>query len=605
MGREKSFLSRKSLKNQILFAFCMVSIIPVIAIGIWSYANSMSILSSNMDELTNVNLNQTRKSVKASLDAYSDLLYQMYTNDSIVELTDLVNANDNPAVNKNRLRLELKAYAYAKPNIRSIAVITQNKEMVYYDMLTAASTKNSWMDNFNQSKEELFEKISDTNRKIIFPSRYASTVGTKPYYFFHMANRIIDYRNVDKRNGVVILSIDETVLNDACNQENSLNKDGTYTNINFIVDEFGRLVSYTDASRCGEKITNASDSDMEKIENYKEYARNSGVLTGEQLAVHSLYDEELKWTFVNISDQSMIFTAMREQQRVTFLIIAVSAVMLTLVILFISNHLTASIQKITKAMKLAGAGELSVQITRDKNMPEEIAVIAHQFNQMIEKVNESVKNEKQAFEKQKDAEISALEAQIDPHFIYNILDTVNWMAIDRDQYEISNTISSLGKILRYGINQSNHVVELREEIEWLKRYVFLQQTRMKDAFECRLHVEPNVLGYHIHKLLFQPFVENAIVHGFEGVKRRHILEIEIREEDTSILIKIVDNGCGMEGRIVEKFRNGQEIEAEESNHIGIRNAIGRLKMYYGEEAEAEISSVKGEGTVILIRIPKI
>ena len=163
-------------------------------------------------------------------------------------------------------------------------------------------------------------------------------------------------------------------------------------------------------------------------------------------------------------------------------------------------------------MKNVEEGGLAQRIPDEKRMPTEIELIARQFNHMLSKVEESMDKEREAVVRQKNAEIAALEAQINPHFLYNILDTINWMAIDKDEYEISNTINSLAQILRYGLDKSNSMVEIRREVEWLRQYIFLQQTRLKNTFECQINAEPGILGCRIHKLLFQPFVENAILH---------------------------------------------------------------------------------------------
>ncbi len=120
------------------------------------------------------------------------------------------------------------------------------------------------------------------------------------------------------------------------------------------------------------------------------------------------------------------------------------------------------------------------------------------------------------------AEIRALEAQINPHFLYNTLDTINWMAIDRGEFDISNAIGSLANILRYAITDSNGTVCIRDEIEWLKKYIYLQQFRLKNKFVRVIEVAPELLDVKIHKLLLQPFIENAIIHGFNGEQDEYI-----------------------------------------------------------------------------------
>ena len=253
-------------------------------------------------------------------------------------------------------------------------------------------------------------------------------------------------------------------------------------------------------------------------------------------------------------------------------------------------------------MNVAGSGNFDTRVKIDNKMPREVELIATQFNDMLGKLGEAREKEKEANEKQRVAEIKALEAQINPHFLYNTLDTINWMAIDKNEFDISNAITSLATILRYAITRSNEMVEVRDEVEWLKKYIYLQQTRLKNTFRCEINVEPEVLDFKIHKLLLQPFIENAIIHGFEGMKREHILRLDMRLEGSFLCISINDNGKGIEAPMVDKF-NSRDFRRLESEHIGVENAISRLHMYYGEQISVKFASTFGEGTEVTILIP--
>jgi two-component system, sensor histidine kinase YesM len=222
---------------------------------------------------------------------------------------------------------------------------------------------------------------------------------------------------------------------------------------------------------------------------------------------------------------------------------------------------------------------------------------------MIEKIEGLIREVEAASTKRKDAEIAALEAQVNPHFLYNTLDTINWMAIDRNEYEISNAIGSLAEILRYGIDKSNEIVEIRREIEWLKHYISLQQTRLKDTFDFRLDVDPSALDCRIHKLLFQPFVENSILHGFRGVDTKHELRVSIGRDGGRINVTIADNGRGIDEGTLREIELGSFASESGKGRIGMINAIGRIKMYYGADAAVDIESAPGEGTRISIYYP--
>lgn len=601
----KKYTKKRSFKHRLIVSFCIVSIIPIIMINIYSYYNIKNKVLDNMDELKSFSLEQVNTNIKTVLSSYEDLLYQMYTDDDIVAYVDKINAGDNVAVSRYQLRRTLRGLASIKDYIQCITVITKNGSLVTYDKLASSISNTEWISRYKTTADELFNRISKSNKTGFLSTKYATQFDARPYYLFHMTHRVIDYKNIAKKNGVIILSIDERLLNKVYSR-NSYKEDNVKPDsMNIIVDKTGTVVSFEDAGRIGTKVVDPKSPGRRKDSAYIRLVKDSGFLSGNYLKVYSIYDEDQDWYIANVSDQSNVIAQLKSQQKMTSLVLTISLVMLIIIIIFVTNRLSGSIGKIVKAMKVAESGELSVRVQQDENMPVEIETIANQFNSMLGKLHASIEKEKEAGIKQKSAEISALEAQINPHFLYNTLDTINWMAIDHDEYEISNAINSLAKILRYGVDKSNSMVEIKQEVEWLKQYVFLQQTRLKNTFECILNIEPNVLGFHIHKLLLQPFVENAIIHGFEGVKRKHELEISIWEGEDTINIRIADNGKGIPDQQLKEIRDGLMNSEEEKSHIGISNAIGRLHMYYTDKAKVQIDSELEAGTTILIEIPKL
>ena len=199
----------------------------------------------------------------------------------------------------------------------------------------------------------------------------------------------------------------------------------TENGFNFIVDSAGYLVSCAGSDRLGESVFPEGADPGTKTKAYRNIAERTGFLGDKELSVYFVQDEKTGWEIIRATNQNELVQGLHQQQKILGVIIALSL--------------------------------LSV-------LP------------MTERLKKSVV-------KQKNAEIAALEAQINPHFLYNTLDTINWMAIDRDEYEISNMITTLARILRYGISDSNGVVKIRDEVEWLKQYIFLQQTRLKNAFD--------------------------------------------------------------------------------------------------------------------------
>lgn len=585
--REISF-DRKSIRTRLIMAFVVTSFMPIALVNIVAYYNTSRLVRQNMESMTNANLEQTRVSLDVWLDSYQDILYQAYTDDDIVELVDMINAGEDVANNRQKLRRTLRGLFFTKDYVKFISVITDSGELVFYNQLTSATTRTSWMDSISMSQEELYREISSDNKMHMIPTGEKVVFGSNSCYLFHIGHRIIDYRDVDKRCGVVLVSIDEKMLEEICSTgENGLN---------FIVDSEGYLISCAGSDRVGQAVYESGADEAEKRAAYRQIAMETGLFGETELFIYSVRDEETGWEIVRATDQEELIQALRQQQELRIFIIVLSLCAVMAIMFSQVTKMTGSIKRVLETMRKAGKGDLNVRVAEDSTRPTEIEVIAEEFNSMMDKL-------KQSIQKQKDAEIAALEAQINPHFLYNTLDTINWMAIDKDEYEISNMIATLAGILRYGISNSNGVVRIKDEADWLKQYIFLQQTKLKNSFDCHINVEPEIMGLPIHKLLLQPFIENAILHGFEGVDRNPELSMDMRREGDRIAIRIQDNGCGMPDEMVREMNAGIFRKTDNKNHIGMENAITRIHMYYGDRAEVEIDSHPGQGTTVRILIP--
>ena len=542
--------------------------------------------------MTGNNLIQVDNNLNIWMESYEDLLYQIYTEDNMVLWVDKLMEGTDEAVTVNQMRRFLSSLLYTKEYIRAITIITPNHYVVTYEQMTPATYKSSWLGHFSMSQDELYSDVIKDYDAHIFSTEYGTNFANKDYYLFHMAHRIIDYRNLNKECGVAIISIDSDFLQNVC-----MNPILDSNAFNFIIDEKGRIISFgKEDGKIGTVVTDMEKSDPERKGDYIRFIKDE---TGNAVRTDGLYlyhDAELGWDIVNLADlRSLIYS----QRRQLFIVLFLSLFLLAAVILIstgMSQNLVSSVGQIVDGMKQAQTGDLTVRIEKDPKMPLEIENIADGFNDTLSKLDEAII-------RQREAQIVAMEAQINPHFLYNTLDTINWMAIDRDEYDISNAISALANILRYAIVNSNAEVSIGEETEWLKKYIYLQQYRLKNRFSCRIDVEPEVLTASIHKLLLQPFIENAILHGFDKNQTEAVLTVAIRKEKESLEITIEDNGSGIAPEVIEQINQGSYQQEGGKSGIGMKNAITRLVMYYGKQAEIELSTSTPHGTRVVIRIP--
>ena len=199
---------------------------------------------------------------------------------------------------------------------------------------------------------------------------------------------------------------------------------------------------------------------------------------------------------------------------------------------------------------------------------------------------------------QKDTQIKALNAQLNPHFIYNTLNIINWACLEGNMQATSQMIVNLSRMLHYTSHHTGLYELLKNDMEWLERYLYIMQIRFADKFKVEIHIPEELMDIQVPKLFLQPFVENAIVHGFKDIQEDGLLEISAECEGDNVVFYIEDNGCGMTRETIWEIENGN------TESIGIANVNQRLKILYGEQYGVECHSQMNEGTMIRVVIPK-
>ena len=586
---------RKSLGVQLILSFLATSIIPIIVLNLFSYYNISDIVIDNHKELMEYNLGRTKTALEISIGSYEDVLYQIYSNDEIIHLINRINQEEELVISKNQLRRTLRGYFYVKDYIKDIAIITENNTLVFYDSITGSTTRNSWISDYGVSQEALYDSYIGRKGTYFMPTKKAPNVQNGSHYLFHMVHQVVDFNKQNRQIGIVILTIDEKMLEDICTggQED-------LAAYNFIADKAGSLVSYQEKSLLGSAVPMVEAG---KLQAYKAFAKEQGIFPRDGIFVDAIEVEKLGWEIINVSSQEETLGKIARQQRFTLLLLLGSLAVLAVIILYLIHRLTKSVKSVVNIMQSAREGRILDRVPISPQMPSEVEVIARQYNYTMDCLVESAEKEKELNRQRKDAEIMALEAQINPHFLYNTLDTINWIAIGKKEFDISRAITALARILRYGIDGSNGIVTIREEYEWLQQYLLLQQNRLKDQLESNISIPPEAMGVKVHKLLFQPFIENSFVHGFEGVKRKPVLNICMELIGHSLKVQIEDNGKGMPGHIVEAINQEQYLDAQDKNQIGMRNALYRIQLYYEGRAKICVESQEGVYTRITMVLP--
>lgn len=592
----------KSFRARLLQICILVVLLPITVVSAAFGINSTRIIRSGMEDLAASDMVRTLTGIRDGLTSYQDILYQLFIDDDIISLTEKLDNQQDLAVTRNQLRRKLAEYLYTKEYIKSITIISDGGQVVFYQSLAYSSLENAWMSYLDMGKEELYNLLSGDNAVHYIPTSATGNFDGKENYLFHMGRRIINYQDVAAQYGVVILSVDEAMLRGLCTAGNSNPErlDSFY----FLVDKEGRVLSYPDKAYLTRELPVEGLSQEERQQVYRDFALETGLADPGYVSVRVQQGEALDWDLVQVSNGNQLETRLLQQMLFMFGILMVALCLLLISLWLATGNLSRSVRQIVGVMEQVQEGKMFERVEMDPRMPREIQEIGIHYNQVMDQCVEAIENELRTAQKLRNAEILALESQINPHFIYNTLDTISWMAIGKEDYEVSDAISAFAKILRYSCTDSNGVVTIREELAWLGQYIVLQKLRLNNQLECQVDVPEELLAYRIHKLLLQPFVENAVCHGFKGCPRPPKLWISMEKQGKNLCIDIRDNGVGMPEALVEAMNRGEFPKSHTKSHVGLDNVISRIRLYYGRKAMVSVNSGPDLGTEIIITLPE-
>ncbi len=287
---------------------------------------------------------------------------------------------------------------------------------------------------------------------------------------------------------------------------------------------------------------------------------------------------------------------------IIFLIVLISIIDF-IAALSLVNRMTSPLRHLAGLMRIVQSGNFNVNMEFDSN--DEIGMLSHSFNVMVSKINTLMKDLYEEHEKLRISEMKTLEAQINPHFLYNTLETIIWLAREEQHKDVERLVFSLTNLLRIGLSRGRTLVTIEEEIEHIKNYLVIQEVRFEDEFDSEISIPQDICKNKTLKLILQPLVENAIYHGIMQSDHKGFIKISADCTYGDIFFRISDTGPGIEAEKVKEL-NGYLSEMKEADvGIGLRSVNERIKLYYGSDYGVEFKSEPGSGTVVSVHIPRI
>ncbi|WP_248927478.1 sensor histidine kinase [Paenibacillus hamazuiensis] len=306
-----------------------------------------------------------------------------------------------------------------------------------------------------------------------------------------------------------------------------------------------------------------------------------------------------KWTLVSVQAQSDLLRQVNKIKMTTLLIMLGCAVLALLLSNVVSSLLLKPLHKLQGLMKKVEQSNLEVRFS--SKYEDEVTQVGLKFNRMLEQIASLIEDVKEAeFDKRK-MEVKALQAQIDPHFLYNTLNTIIWKSEASRNQEVTEMIASLSLLFQLGLNGGNEMTTLAKEIDHVRQYLHLQQKCYEGLFDYTVEVEDEaLLEEQVLKIILQPLVENSILHGFQEMEGLGAIRISVTSSGSFLRLRVEDNGAGMDVQAVEA---DMRLEQTHKKSYALRNVYGRLRLYYGSEADIRLYSEPYVSTSVTLTIP--
>jgi len=314
------------------------------------------------------------------------------------------------------------------------------------------------------------------------------------------------------------------------------------------------------------------------------------------------------WSLYGVLDEAKILSEVRHSGQFIVWLAAINFFIPTFIILMMSRSIHTRIKHLLKHMKkVKGKNFEPVPYVQER---DEIGELAVEFNRMIERIENLINDvyladiQKKELEiRQRQAQLHALHSQINPHFLFNALETIRMRSLMKGEAETAKTIQNMAKIFRKSISWKRSFVTIREEIELIESFLEIQKYRFANKLQYQITVEEALKELLIPKMTFLPFVENASIHGVENSPGIGLITIQIAREHEQIVFVITDNGMGMSAEKLDELHHYFTEDDSMGESVGMKNVYTRLKICYGDEFTYKIESEHGHGTRIILRLP--
>lgn len=544
---------RNSMLLQLFFYYIIGNLLFVLFLSSIFYYTSKYIIMNKEIEYTNENVINTSRYITLYADKLKNMINLLSVDADVRNF--LISGNEDSKKSIEKMIYSILGY---NKGIKSITIIGKNGNIV-------SSDKNNDMKiSENMMKEKWYvDAINNSDMPVFNPSRKNSTSSMNSALWFLSISR--DIKNSKGENlGVIVFDIKYEIL------ERYLNSISFGKQIdNIIVDKNNNVIYYKDVKCFADKKCLAKFS--EKNKNKNTYLYETQI-------------ENTNWNLRSLANTNDLVTLKKNFSHIVIIIFLVSLAFSSIITFIVITKILKPLIKLENHMQNFENNLREFHLSEKTGY--EIQNLVEHFNVMVEKIKYL-----------REYEIKALHSQINPHFLYNTLDTIIWMAEFEDNEKVISITKSLANYFRLSLSNGHEKIPLKDEIMHTKEYLFIQKQRYEDKLSYFFNIEDkSLLSIEVPKIIIQPIVENSIYHGIKNLSGNGIITIDVYRKNSTVNISVKDNGIG--------FEKAKQFKKSKTGGVGIQNVDKRIKFYYGKNYGVFINKdSKTEGAEVIIKIP--
>lgn len=573
----------------LLFLFCMSSILLIVSL--LYYNRTTDQLHEKIGDLSQKNVAQSAGLFTLLYKGYDALSKSLSNNFEMIRLIN--EKTDGPAVayiNEQTVTNIIGSIFYSRDDLVGIHVITDRGKIYNY-----GNYMNVVDPNYRQ--EDWYRQLQASSGKMVwlgvYPHSLIDQVEDSPVFAF--GRQLYDL-NEHKPIGIVLYETDPQPVLDAL--ENL--KLGTHSQV-YLMSPDGRFVtSATDPQPDAARLPKLPASEHVMVQQ-----EHGQLVVASKLSFSG-------WWVMSITPDKDLNVELVEMKR--YLLIVISALILvsTLIASIVSQTISSPLKKLIREMRQVEVGNFGGMVKVSSY--QEINILVASFNRMVRRIEELIERVKLSSVSEKNAELHALQSQVNPHFLYNTLDMIYWMLDEEGNEQLGELVLSLSSMFRYSSQWEDGAdVSLSEELEQIGHYLKIISIRLEGRLVIVTDIDERWLNIRVPKMAVQPVIENAVKHGLEPLARQGILKVYTRQEGDHLELIVEDNGDGMNGEQLARLQKSLNVEGPDSSGssgreggksgIGLQNLHRRLRFMFGEGYGLQIQSFPGEGTQVAIVLP--